>query len=79
MIAAGQFGSEERRYIRDLYDAEVGDADALAAALRTVLMDDALRAAMGVAGAKRAREMFSWERFVERWLDQYKAIASPQC
>ena len=55
---------------------EKGDADALAAAIRTVLMDDALRAAMGVAGAKRAREMFSWERFIERWLDQYRAIAA---
>jgi spore coat protein SA len=41
---------------------ERGDSKALAAALLRVLSEDHLACKMGEAGARRAREMFTWER-----------------
>jgi N-acetyl-alpha-D-glucosaminyl L-malate synthase BshA len=49
---------------------EVGDVDAMAAGLTALLQDEPRRKAMGEAGARRARELFS----LERSLDQHVAL-----
>lgn len=51
---------------------ERGDASALAEAIIRLLSDDDLRLSMGEAAHKRAGELFSWERIVERLLRLYK-------
>ena len=51
-----------------------GDAEALAAAIRTLLEDPARCRAMGEAGARRIRERFSWRRTAEETLDLYREV-----
>jgi rhamnosyl/mannosyltransferase len=51
------------------------DAAALAAALRTLLADDALRARMGAAGRARVAGELSAERMARRTLDLYREVA----
>lgn len=43
-----------------------GDADGLSAAIATLLANPALRARMGAAGRERVRQLFTWERCIER-------------
>lgn len=52
------------------------DADALAAALRTLLDDDALRARLGRAARERVRREFSLERMVADTLAVYRDAVS---
>jgi glycosyltransferase involved in cell wall biosynthesis len=52
------------------------DPDALAAAIRKVIEEPALRQRLGHAGAVRARQEFSVERHVTRILDVYEAAGS---
>jgi glycosyltransferase involved in cell wall biosynthesis len=52
------------------------DPEALAAAIRKVIEDPALRRRLGHAGATRARQEFSIERYVTRILDVYEAAGS---
>ncbi len=49
------------------------DPDALAVAIRKVVEEPALRQRLGQAGAVRARQEFSVERYVARILDVYEA------
>ncbi len=51
-----------------------GDTEALAAAIRTLLEDPARCRAMGEAGARRARERFSWERTAEETIALYEQV-----
>ena len=51
-----------------------GDAEALAAAIRTLLEDPARCRTMGDAGARRIRERFSWRRTAEETLDLYREV-----
>jgi glycosyltransferase involved in cell wall biosynthesis len=51
-----------------------GDSHALAQALRALLEDEELRARMGAAGCRRARELFSWDRTVESFDQIYAEI-----
>jgi glycosyltransferase involved in cell wall biosynthesis len=50
---------------------EARDASALMAAMRTLLVDDSLRARLGAAGVERARS-FTWKRCAERTLEAYR-------
>jgi glycosyltransferase involved in cell wall biosynthesis len=43
-----------------------GDADALSSAIATLLANPALRARMGAAGRERVKQLFTWERCVDR-------------
>jgi glycosyltransferase involved in cell wall biosynthesis len=43
------------------------DLQGMVSALRTLLLDPALRARMGVAGRERALNLFSWERIIPRY------------
>lgn len=52
------------------------DPDALAAAIRKTVEEPALRRRLGQAGAARARQEFSIERYVTRILDVYEAAGS---
>ena len=54
----------------------VGDADALARALRTLLSDDALRARLGAAARDRALTQFTVPRMVDRIVDVYDEAVS---
>ena len=77
VVASGLDGY--RNVATDDLDArlvEPGDADALAAALRDVLGDPALRARLIVAGAQRA-EHFSMMRLAEHYAAVYRRIAVP--
>jgi glycosyltransferase involved in cell wall biosynthesis len=51
------------------------DAEALAAALETLLSDTALRAAYGAAGLDRARREFSVAQMAERTMDVYRGAS----
>ncbi|MDB9373572.1 glycosyltransferase family 4 protein [Nodularia sphaerocarpa] len=51
-----------------------GDADALAAAILRLLLDDNLTIAMGEAGKHRAVEKFAWDDQAEKLLHQYHRI-----
>jgi len=51
-----------------------GDADALAAALRTLAGDDRLRRRLGEAGARRWRDEFTLDRAAERMLTLYRDV-----
>jgi glycosyltransferase involved in cell wall biosynthesis len=49
-----------------------GDASALAEAILRLLSDEVLRRSMGKAARKRAVELYSWERTVDKLLRLYK-------
>jgi glycosyltransferase involved in cell wall biosynthesis len=49
-----------------------GEAEPLAHAIRELLDDDALRDAMGAAGARRIRERFSWRHTAEQMVELYQ-------
>jgi phosphatidyl-myo-inositol dimannoside synthase len=52
-----------------------GDAAALAAALRRLQDDPALRARLAVNGAARLRDEFSWAAIADRWTRVYSDVA----
>lgn len=54
--------------------AEVGDVNGIAAHLRRLSKDKALRAAFGTAARKRAREMFSADALADQTLALYRAV-----
>jgi glycosyltransferase involved in cell wall biosynthesis len=54
--------------------AAKGDAEALAAFLERLLVDDALRAGMGARAAQDARARFDLQRQVDDYLDWYQEI-----
>ena len=56
--------------------AQPGDADGLAAAISRLLRDDALRAAMGQAAARRARAQFSSQTMLTRMIAFYQEALS---
>ncbi len=62
---AGAFPETVRHGLTGLLTPR-GDVDALAEALARLLADDGMRARLGAAGRRRARERFTWERQVER-------------
>jgi len=49
----------------------------LAAAINTLMADAARRAAMGVAGRRRAVEQFSWASVADRTLELYTRVTTP--
>jgi glycosyltransferase involved in cell wall biosynthesis len=51
-----------------------GDAEALAARIRTVLGDPAKRAEVGAAGRQRVIDQWSWRHTAERTVEQYRAL-----
>jgi glycosyltransferase involved in cell wall biosynthesis len=51
-----------------------GDVEALAGAIRTLIEDPARCRTMGAAGARRARERFSWERTAEETIALYEEV-----
>ena len=51
-----------------------GDANALAAALRSLLDDSALRARLGAAGKRRVSEVFSVEQMVQKTIAVYHRV-----
>jgi len=53
---------------------EPGDAPALAEAILRLFSNENLRKSMGKAARKRAVELFSWERVVNKLMCQYKNI-----
>jgi len=55
---------------------EPGDAKALAAAIVTLLKDDALRKQFGAAGRERVAEHFGVDRLVEGTLEVYERMAT---
>jgi D-inositol-3-phosphate glycosyltransferase len=50
--------------------------DLVAQAVRHLLADPALRATLGTAGARRARERYSWERVADAIVETYGEIAA---
>jgi glycosyltransferase involved in cell wall biosynthesis len=56
----------------------VGDRDALARALITLLGDDELRARMGDAGRRIAEERFDEQKVFDRVLEEYQALLGPR-
>ncbi|MBW4051561.1 MAG: glycosyltransferase family 4 protein [Proteobacteria bacterium] len=56
---------------------ERGDGEGLAAAIRTLLENPALRARMGAAGRRRVQQLFTWDRSVARLESLYdRALVS---
>ncbi|HEY6111627.1 MAG TPA: glycosyltransferase family 4 protein [Chthoniobacterales bacterium] len=55
-----------------------GDSDALAAALKTLIVDPALARRLGEAGRKRARDLFSIEKNVQDLLRLIEQVAKDQ-
>lgn len=53
---------------------EPGDARALAAAVRRMLGDAALRERLGRAGRRRVEDAFRWERMGERYVHTYEEL-----
>jgi N-acetyl-alpha-D-glucosaminyl L-malate synthase BshA len=53
-----------------------GDADALARAVESLIRDPALRSRLGVAARKRARDLFSADVIVSRYVELYRRICS---
>ena len=51
-----------------------GDADALAAAIRRGLEDEALRSRIGLAGRQRVVERWSWRHCASLTVDQYREV-----
>jgi len=56
--------------------APVGDAQALADALRTLILDADLRTRMGKRSRARAEQEFSSERVIGETLEVYRSLAS---
>jgi glycosyltransferase involved in cell wall biosynthesis len=56
---------------RSGYLVPPGDAPALAAAVRRLLLDDGLRSSLGEEGARQAKRRFDLERQVDAYLDWY--------
>jgi glycosyltransferase involved in cell wall biosynthesis len=54
----------------------VGDVDALARALTSLLLDDGLAARMGEAGRARVEKDFSFAKMIEEYERLYNALAS---
>jgi glycosyltransferase involved in cell wall biosynthesis len=52
-----------------------GDGEALAHALRQLLGDEAARRAMGAAGRRIVKSEYSYDRYVERHVNLYRALA----
>ena len=50
------------------------DPSSIAAAVRLLLDDETLRAAMGRAGVDRVRELYTWERIAEQTEQSYRAV-----
>jgi N-acetyl-alpha-D-glucosaminyl L-malate synthase BshA len=53
-----------------------GDADALARAVESLIRDPALRSTLGAAARKRARDLFSADVIVSRYVELYRRICS---
>src|SRR3954452_25191654 len=51
-----------------------GDAEALAARIRSALADPALRDKVGAAGRQRVIDQWSWRHTAERTVEQYRAL-----
>jgi glycosyltransferase involved in cell wall biosynthesis len=51
-----------------------GDAEALAARIRSALADPELRAKVGAAGRQRVIDQWSWRHTAERTVEQYRAL-----
>jgi D-inositol-3-phosphate glycosyltransferase len=51
--------------------------DEVAHAVRTLLADAELRAALGAAGVERARRRYSWERVADAMLESYGEVLAP--
>ena len=54
--------------------SEVGDAESLAAELRRMLDDDALRERLAAQGLKEARTLYSWPAIAGRIVDVYREL-----
>jgi glycosyltransferase involved in cell wall biosynthesis len=50
------------------------DPNAIAAAVKTLLEDDARRARLGAAGVRRARALYGWDRVATDTLDVYESL-----
>ena len=57
---------------------EAGDSEAIAAAVRKLAEDAKLRRAFGIAGQRRARQLFSWERNTKQHVDAYRLAIEPR-
>jgi glycosyltransferase involved in cell wall biosynthesis len=55
-----------------------GDAEALAANLRTLLVDPARRAAFGASGRRRVEEMFTTQKMADAAADVFVHVARPE-
>jgi glycosyltransferase involved in cell wall biosynthesis len=51
-----------------------GDAEALAARIRTALAEPELRARVGAAGRNRVEAQWSWRHTAERTVEQYREL-----
>ncbi|HEY6922603.1 MAG TPA: glycosyltransferase family 4 protein, partial [Steroidobacteraceae bacterium] len=56
---------------------ERGDVQGLRSAIARLLANPALRAKMGAAGRQRVKELFTWERCLDRLQELYTLSASP--
>jgi len=56
---------------------EPGSADALAAGLRRLLDDDALRASLGAAARDQAVTRYTWRAHARRTIDRLRAVVNP--
>jgi phosphatidylinositol alpha-mannosyltransferase len=61
------------RHDRDAVLVPAGDADALAGALRSVMVDEPRAEALRLSGAERA-DMFSMDRLVSLYLEHYRCL-----
>jgi MMP alpha-(1->4)-mannosyltransferase len=55
-----------------------GDAEAMAAMMRTALDDPALRARVGAAGRQRVIDNWSWKHTAAKTVEQYRAVLAEQ-
>jgi glycosyltransferase involved in cell wall biosynthesis len=56
-----------------------GDAEAMAAMMRTALDDPALRARVGAAGRQRVIDNWSWKHTAAKTVEQYRAVLTDKC
>jgi glycosyltransferase involved in cell wall biosynthesis len=56
-----------------------GDAEAMAAMMRTALDDPALRARVGAAGRQRVIDNWSWKHTAAKTVEQYRAVLADGC